>query len=210
MRGPLLALELVLRGTAQLALGDLLQAALGALRALGELGRHAGAKRAAHEVVCHVIAAVEVERPHDRLVHVLERGVEATGPRALLGLAEDDAVADAEVGRHLGEHLARDERDLEAGELALVHGAEALEQVGGDDGAEDGVTQELEPLVGGRDRQVLHGARVRDRGNHEVVPREVVVGDVLDVLDAFVLSELGHALPLPFVRWRTELCSHPL
>ena len=109
-----------------------------------------------------IVAGVEVERAHHRLEDVLERGVHAAGAGAALRLPHHDERRDAEVLRDLRERLAGDERDLDAREAALVHLGEALEEVGGHDAAEDGVTEKLEPLVRRRDGPALHRRRVRD------------------------------------------------
>lgn len=149
MRRTLLAQELVLRGAVHVSLDDLLDAGLGAYGLAGELRGHVGLQGAQDEVVRDVKARVQVEGAHDGLVDVLERGVHAARPGAALGLAHEDERGQAQLLCHRREHLARDERDLELRELALVHAREALEEVGGHHGPQDGVSQELEAFVGG-------------------------------------------------------------
>ena len=143
----LLARQLVFRRHVQVALGGLLQTGLGRDGLLGDVRRHVRAERALHKVVRHIVARVQVEGPADCLVYILEGRSHAARPRAPLGLAEDDELADAQLAGDLRKHGAGDQRDLEARELALVHLGEALVEVGRHDGAHDRVAQKLEALV---------------------------------------------------------------
>ncbi len=73
--------------------------------------------------------------------------MQAARARAGLGGTEDDAVPDAELSRHLGKRGARDQRYLEARQLALIEIRIGFEQSERHDHAQDGVTQKLKTLV---------------------------------------------------------------
>ena len=165
VRGPLLGDELVLGAAAHLALRDLLEARLGADGLSRERRGDLGAERGHHEGVGHVVAGVEVQRAHERLVDVLEGRVHAARPRAELGLPHQDEGAHAEALGHAREHLSRDEADLGLRQLALVHVGEAREEVARHDGAQDGVPEELQALVGRADPPPLGGRGMRERGD---------------------------------------------
>jgi len=167
MSGTLLVHEPVLGCAVHLALRDFLEPRLGAHRPEREGRRDVLAERIDHEGMGGVIARVEIERAHHRLEDVLERGVHAARTGAPLRLPHHDEGRDPEVAGHLRERLAGDERDLDARELALVHGGKALEEVGGHDGAEDRVAEKLQALVRGGDGLALHGGRMRDGGLDE-------------------------------------------
>ena len=138
MRGALRLDELVGRRDA-VFLQLLLQGALGVLRLRGQVERHVRDERAAHERHRGVDAAVEVERGDDRLVNVLERGVQAALACAGLRGAEHDDVGEPELRGDVGQARAGDERHLDAREAAFVDLMEAVERDRRDDGAEDGV-----------------------------------------------------------------------
>lgn len=73
--------------------------------------------------------------------------MQAARARSRLGSAEDDALVDTELLPYLREHLARNERNLEAREPALVELRVGLVERERNDGAQDGVAQELQTLV---------------------------------------------------------------
>ena len=99
---------------------------------------------------------------------------------------KQDELADAQLARDLREHLAADQRDLEHGELSLVHGRIAVVEVGRHHGAQDRVAQELQALVGRRDGLALGGRGMRDGRYDEVLVGEVVADDLLYALDSLV------------------------
>ena len=102
------------------ALHAFLEVGLRIARTLGAIGGEVRLEGAGNEVLGRGAPAIEKEGAHERLVHVLERGVQAARARSRLGSAEDDALVDTELLPYLREHLARNERNLEAREPALV------------------------------------------------------------------------------------------
>ncbi len=75
----------------------LLERALGVLRLLGKLDGHARDERALDELLGSFDAAIQIQRGHHGLIHVLERRMQAATPRARLRGAEHDDVSEAEV-----------------------------------------------------------------------------------------------------------------
>ncbi len=65
----------------------------------------------------------------------------------ILAFAEQKGVADIELGRQLGQGGRVDHRSPHFGQLSLRHLGIGPVQVVGDDQAEHGVTEELQPLV---------------------------------------------------------------
>ena len=144
-------------------------------------------ERAAHELHRSVDAAVKIERGNDRLVDIFERGVKASLARARLGGAEHDDVGKTELRSHIRKARARDERHLDAGEPALVDFMKAVERDRRDDGAHDGVAQELQALVGVFDRTALRRRRVRNRREEQLLLFEFIAQDFLGACELFLL-----------------------
>ena len=119
-------------------------------------------QRTGHPLVGCVHAAIQVERRDERLVDVFERRGKPTLVRPRLALAKDDAIGDALVIGDAREALARDERHLDAREPALVEVAILSEEIHGRDGAQDGIAQELEPLVVVERLLLVESGRMRD------------------------------------------------
>ena len=99
------------------------------------------------ELAGGVPSTVEVDGGDHGLHRVGEdrRLVAAAG--RVLALAEQQARAEPELGRDLGEHLGVDDRGAQLGELAFGQLGVLGEHVVGDDDPEHGVAEELEPLV---------------------------------------------------------------
>ena len=165
----------------------LLKGALGVFGLRGQIERHMRDERAAHELHCSVDSAVKVERGNDRLVDVLERGMKASLTRARLGGAEHDDVGETKLRGHIRQARTRDERHLDAGEPTLVDLVEAVERDRRDDGAHDGVAQELQALVGIFDRAALRRRRVRDCREEQLLLFEFVAQDFLGACELFLL-----------------------
>ena len=91
----------------------------------------------------------------DRRLHPPARGV--------LALAEQQAVAELDRQRHLGQRAGVHDRLAQVGELPLGQLLVAAVDEVGDDPAEHGVAQELEPLVG-RVAGVLRAPRAVGQG----------------------------------------------
>ena len=115
-----------------------------------------GSNRRCTSAAARVEAAVEVDRAEQRLEGVgQDRGLVAAAG-ALLAAAEPDVAAEVELAAHLGQRAHVDHRGAQLGQLALGQvGVVAVERVG-DDQAEHGVAEELQPLVG-RQAAVLVG-----------------------------------------------------
>ncbi len=85
-------------------------------------------------------------------------------PDCVLALAEQQRVAELELGGHLGQRGRAHDRRPHLGQLALGQSRVGAEDVVGDDQAEHGVAEELEPLVGlvpGVSRRTTTGGRAR-------------------------------------------------
>ena len=139
--------ELVGRRLMMVALHAFLEVGLRIARTLGAIGGEMRLEGAGDEVLGRGAPTIEKEGAHERLVHVLERGVQAARARSRLGSAEDDALVDPELLPYLREHLARNERNLEAREPALVKLRVGLVERERNDGTQDGIAQELQALV---------------------------------------------------------------
>ena len=96
-----------------------------------------------------VEAAVEVDGGDERLAGVGEHRGLAPPARLLFAAAEEEPLAEAELAGDLGQAELVDDAGAGLGQLALVAlGRRVHEQVP-DDEVEDGVAEELEPLVVG-------------------------------------------------------------
>ena len=97
---------------------------------------------------------------------------------ARLGGAEDDDVGEAEFFGDRGQARTRDERDFDAGQTPLVDLVKTMERRRRDDGAQDGVAEKLESLVGVFDRLALRRGRMRDRGKQKLLTLETMPDDL--------------------------------
>src|SRR5262245_588742 len=154
--GPFVA-HLVARELVEGLRGQLLQARLVVVTA-GAGGAFGGARlqQPQHELAGRVPPAVQVDGGDDRLHGVGEdRRLVAPAGR-LLSLPEQQRPAQPHLAGHVGEHLTVDDRGAQLRQLPLGHVGVLAEHVVGDDEPEDGVSEELEPLV--RQRVGMLGA----------------------------------------------------
>ena len=99
--------------------------------------------------------------------------------RARLRGAEHDDVGEAKARRHIGQACARHERHLDARQAAFVELVEALEGDIGDNGAQDGIAQKLQALVGILHRTAFGGRWMRDGGQDELLVGKRVAQNLL-------------------------------
>ena len=116
--------------------------------------------------------AVEVHRGDDRLHRVGQDRRLGAPARRVLALAEPQRRTEVELLRDLGQRLGAHDRGAQLRQLALGHLGVVLVDVVGDDEAEHGVTEELEPLVRVLDA-VLRAVRTMGQGAVE----EGVIGE---------------------------------
>ena len=95
----------------------------------------------------HPVALVEEDRAGHRLEGVGEQGGQLARPGLGRALAEQQRLAEVEALAEAGQRHRVDQRRAQLGELALVVGGEAPEQVLADDQLEHGVAEVLETLV---------------------------------------------------------------
>src|SRR6266511_1626555 len=107
----------------------------------------AGLEQPQHELARRVPPAVEVDGRDHGLHGVGEDRRLVAAARRGLALAEQQRRAQVRLARHLGDHLTVDDRGAQLRQLALGHIRVLGEHVVGDDEAEDGIAEELEPLV---------------------------------------------------------------
>jgi len=106
-----------------------------------------------------------------REVHGADHGLEGVGedrglrptPRRILASPEQDGLGNAELDRERGERGRAHDGGPDAGEVPLGQLGEGAVEVGGDDDAEDGVAEELEPLVRRLPRVLRAPRPVRER-----------------------------------------------
>jgi len=169
----LLVEQLVDRGGAEIALGQLLQERLVVVGRFPLGGRlDLRPHVSLDEPSCRVHPAVEVDRGHQRLEHIGQqrRRHAGVGDHAL---AQDQTLFHAQGPAELRARLAADDHRLDLRQVPLqVLGKPVVEQVA-DDGAQDGVAEELETLVG--NQAVLRAGSVRQRGPQKVLVAELVV-----------------------------------
>ena len=84
-------------GACAVGLHALLEEGLGVRRVLGTLGRQMRLERAVDELRRRIPAGIEVERAHEGLVDILERGMKTARTGAGLRRAEDDELVDTEL-----------------------------------------------------------------------------------------------------------------
>ena len=102
-----------------------------------------------------------------------------------LGGTKDDDVVDAQLMGYLGQRGTRDERHLQARELALVKLRIGLKERTGDDGAQNGIAQELKALIAGRNRLALDGRGMRKRRAQQHLVIELVAKNLLGARKSF-------------------------
>ena len=125
-----------------------------------------------HEVAGALEAGREVDGADERLHRVGEDRRLHAAAGELLALAEQEVLADAEVGGHAGQRDRAHDGLADLREVALVEVEVFAEDVVRDDDAEDGVTQELQALVR-RVARVLRAPGAVHEGGREEVRREV-------------------------------------
>src|SRR5215208_4558176 len=127
-------------------------------------------------------ALVEVDGPEHGLEGVgQDRGlVPAAGQ--LLAPAQPHGVADAQLAGHLGEHVHVDRGRPQLGQLALGQVGEGAVDDVGDDQAEHGVAEELEPLVGGQAAVLVGEGAVREGPDVQLLAAEADAEGLLDRL----------------------------
>ena len=162
MRRALGANELVRRRFVTVGLHALLQKRLGVRRVFGTLSSQVRLKRAVNKLRRGIPTSIQVQRAHERLIDVLERRMQAACARTGLGGTKDDDVVDTQLVGHFRQRGARDERHLQAGELALVKLGIGLKERAGDDGTQNGIAQKLQALVACRDWLAFDGRRMRE------------------------------------------------
>src|SRR5579884_830292 len=163
---------------AHLVAGHLVEAAGGELLEPGLVVLPAGAfggggdplaEQAHHELVGGVPPAVEIGGGQHRLHGVgQDRGLLPAAGQTL-ALAEEHERAELDLGGQLGEDAGVDHRRPHLGQLALREVREGAVDVVGDDQAEDGVAQELQPLVR-LERRVLGAERPVGQGAGQQLP----------------------------------------
>src|SRR5215211_601759 len=125
-------------------------------------------------------ALVQVDGPEHGLEGVgQDRGLVAAA-RQLLAPAQTDGLADAELAGHLGEHVHVHRGRPQLGQLALGQVREGAVDDVGHDQAEDGVTQELEALVGGQAAVLVGVAAVREGPDVQLLTAEADPEGLLD------------------------------
>jgi hypothetical protein len=108
-------------------------------------------------------SAVEVHRTEDRLHRIREDRGLVTSTGDVLTPTQSEHLTETDAPRHPSECGGVDEFGAPAGQHTLAHVRGLPEQEVGDDDTQDGVTEELEPLVG-LDAAVLGAPRaVPDR-----------------------------------------------
>ena len=102
-----------------------------------------------------------------------------------LGGTKDDDVVDTQLVGDFRQRGARDERHLQAGELALVKLGIGLKERTGDDGAQNGIAQKLQALVACRDRLAFDGRRMREGRAQQHLVIELVAQNLLGARKSF-------------------------
>ena len=87
--------------------------------------------------------------------------------------------------RHLGQRGTRNERHLQARELALVKLRIGLKERTGHHGAQNGITQELKALVACRDWLAFDGRRMRKGRAQQHLVIELVAQNLLGARKSF-------------------------
>ncbi len=128
--------------------GELLQPAL-VIGTVGLGSGQAGPEGAEHQRGGPLEPRGQVGRPDDRLHGVGQDGWLLAPAGELLAASEQKVLAHAEALRHLGQRHGVHHRLADLGERAFVEVGVHPVHVIGDDDAENGVTEELEALVGG-------------------------------------------------------------
>ena len=185
MRRALGADQLVRGRLVAVGLHALLQKRLGVCRMLGTLGSQMRLERTVDKLRRGIPAGVQIQRAHERLVDVLERRVQAARAGTGLGGTKDDDVIDTQLVRHLGQRGARDKGHLQARELALVKLRIGHKQGACDNGAQNGITQELKALVACRDWLAFDGRRMRKGRAQQHLVIELVAQNLLGARKSF-------------------------
>src|SRR5512132_1123422 len=127
-------------------------------------------------------ALVEVDGPEDGLEGVgQDRGLVPTAGE-LLAPAQAHGVADAQLAGHLREHVHVHRGRPQLGQLALGQVGEGAVDDVGDDQAEHGVAEELEPFVGGQAAVLVGEGAVRERPDVQLLAAEADPEGLLDRL----------------------------
>lgn len=170
--------EAVCRALAGPPLGQLLEAALGALeRGRRGIGRDLGAGKRPQPGARRLPAAIEEDRRGERLERRGEQGRPSAAATERLALPQEEVLAKLDPAGEAGEAARADDGGPTGGQDSLVVLGVACVQRLGDDEADDGVAEELEALVvaGGlvrmlvQPRSVDEGAR-KQRGVVEGEP----------------------------------------
>jgi len=129
-------------------LEPLLQFGLGVLAPAREIrGLDDLSEQPLHQAACRVEAAVLERRADQRLERVGEDRCALRAAAARLAFAEPQQLGQSELKRHPVQAVFADEVGADAGQIAFVGAAEALEQQARDDEAQDGIAEEFEALV---------------------------------------------------------------
>lgn len=145
--GPLFADDLVGGGLLEPLLGEVLQLGLGVDGGLLEHPFDLFAEVPEEELPGGFNAAVEVDRPHDRFEEVGEDRVAPPSVVHPLPFAEEEVGVEVETVDIVGAGGGGDELGAHQGEVAFRLVWVPFVEVFGDEKAEDGIAEELEPLV---------------------------------------------------------------
>ena len=170
-----------------------LKGALGVLRLTCHVKRHAGNQRPRYECTRCLNAAIEVQRCGNSLIDVLKRGVKASLARARFRGAKYDDLGETELLCHVGQAGARNKGNLDTRQPTFVKIGVSVKGSGRDDGANDGISQELKTLIGVLHRPTLDGGRMRDGGEKQILVLKRVSDYLLRPRElGFLLARKGH------------------
>src|SRR5512133_3601793 len=125
-------------------------------------------------------ALVDVDGPEHGLEGVGQDGGLVAPARQLLAPAQAYGVAHAQLAGHLGQHVHVHRGRPQLGQLALGQVGEGAVDDVGDDQAEHGVAQELEPFVGGQAAVLVGVAAVREGPDVQLLTAEADPEGLLD------------------------------
>jgi hypothetical protein len=155
----------IMRGLGGDSLEEFLEFAFGVF----EDGNNGEAAEGVLELVQNKIAggfkaAIEKDGAQERLEGVGQGGGALAAAVLLLAAAEQQVFAEAETPAMLGQGAAIDHFGASLGERAFAHGGEFFVELASEDELQDGVTEELEALIGLDGRALLVGDRGMGQG----------------------------------------------